>query len=80
MRSSSQIFIFIDVQKALASSIKFFLSDNSVVLTEGDERGFLTPDLFERVEDAKGVSVSGWERMQMPAVGAEPKMGSGEGS
>jgi 2'-phosphotransferase len=78
MRGSSQIFIFIDVQKALASGIEFFLSDNGVVLTEGDERGFLNPELFERVEDAKGVLVGGWERLQTPAV-TEPQT-VGEGS
>ncbi|KAF8235217.1 hypothetical protein L208DRAFT_1257876 [Tricholoma matsutake] len=75
MRGSSQIFIYIDVQKALASGIEFFLSDNGVVLTEGDERGLLKPDLFDRVEDAKGFPVTGWERVQMPAVVAEPPMG-----
>jgi len=59
MRGSSQIFIFIDVQRAIDSGIKFFLSDNGVVLTEGD-KGFLNPEFFERVEDVGGVLVRGW--------------------
>ena len=54
MRSWSQILIFINIQKALDAGIKFFLSDNGVVLTEGDDKGFLRPEFFERVEDAKG--------------------------
>ena len=54
MRTSSQILIFIDLQKALDAGIKFFLSDNGVVLTEGDDKGFLRPEFFEKVENAKG--------------------------
>ena len=64
MRSNSEILIFIDVQKALDSGIQFFLSDNGVVLTEGNKRGFLTPELFERVEDTQGGLLSGWEKVQ----------------
>lgn len=54
MRTSSQILIFIDLQKALDAGIKFFLSDNGVILTEGDGEGFLKPEFFEKVENAKG--------------------------
>ncbi|KAF8880187.1 phosphotransferase KptA/Tpt1 [Infundibulicybe gibba] len=56
MRSSSQILIFIDVEKALSSGIEFFLSANGVVLTKGDERGFLSPTFFQRVENASRVA------------------------
>lgn len=68
--------IFIDVAKALDAGnrtivlifgmcnvdagIKFFLSDNGVVLTEGNERGFLLPEYFQRIEDAKRVEITGW--------------------
>ena len=54
MRTSSHILIFINVQKALDAGIKFFLSDNGVILTEGDSEGFLGPEFFEKVESAKG--------------------------
>jgi 2'-phosphotransferase len=54
MRTSSQILIFIDLQKALDAGIKFFLSENGVVLTEGDDEGFLRPEFFEKVKNAKG--------------------------
>ncbi|KII87268.1 hypothetical protein PLICRDRAFT_69694, partial [Plicaturopsis crispa FD-325 SS-3] len=53
MRKSSDVLIYIDVQKALNSGIRFFLSDNGVVLTEGDERGFLSPEFFSKVEIAE---------------------------
>lgn len=54
MRKSSDVLIYIDVQKALNSGIRFFLSDNGVVLTEGDERGFLSPEFFGKVDIAEG--------------------------
>ncbi|KAI5825178.1 hypothetical protein K523DRAFT_313884 [Schizophyllum commune Tattone D] len=60
MRRSSQIFIYIDVDRAIAAGIKFELSDNGVVLTEGDERGFLPVRFFQKVEDAKGQPLPGW--------------------
>ncbi|KAK0189229.1 KptA family-domain-containing protein [Armillaria mellea] len=60
MRKSAKVMIYIDVQKALDAGIKFFLSDNGVVLTEGDERGFLPVRFFSRVEDSNGVPLKGW--------------------
>lgn len=53
MRTSSQVLIFINLQKALDAGIKFFMSDNGVILTEGDNEGFLRPEFFEKVENAK---------------------------
>jgi 2'-phosphotransferase len=60
MRESAQVLIYIDVQKALDAGISFFLSENGVVLTEGDKRGFLSPEYFLRVEDRQGGPVAGW--------------------
>ncbi|KAJ7459882.1 KptA family-domain-containing protein [Mycena latifolia] len=60
VRGSSQVFIFIDVQRALDAGIKFFLSNNGVILTEGDERGILGPQFFSRVETSKRVQITGW--------------------
>jgi len=54
MRNSSEIFIFIDITKALEAGIPFHMSDNGVILTEGDQNGVLLPEYFLRVEDAKG--------------------------
>ena len=53
MRTSSQVLIFINLQKALDAGIKFFMSDNGVILTEGDNEGFLRPEFFEKVENTK---------------------------
>jgi 2'-phosphotransferase len=62
MRESAQVLIYIDMQKALEAGILFFLSENGVVLTEGDVRGFLSPEYFLRVEDRKGNPIPGWPR------------------
>lgn len=61
MRKSSQIFIFVNVQKAIDAGIKFYLSANGVVLTEGDERGFLSPEFFSRVETADRKPLPGFD-------------------
>ncbi|KAI9464531.1 KptA family-domain-containing protein [Lactarius psammicola] len=60
MRNSAQVLIYIDVQKALDAGITFSLSENGVVLTEGDERGFLSPEYFLRVEDRQSGPIPGW--------------------
>lgn len=60
MRNSAQVLIYIDVQRTLDAGITFFLSENGVVLTEGDERGFLTPEYFLQVEDRQSGPISGW--------------------
>jgi 2'-phosphotransferase len=53
MRNSSQILVYINVQKAIDAGLKFFLSDNGVILTEGDVDGLLKPEFFDKVEDAR---------------------------
>lgn len=50
MRANAQVLIYVDVPKAMAAGLKFYLSANDVVLTDGDEKGFIPPELFERVE------------------------------
>jgi len=61
MRNSSQILIFVNVQKALDAGIKFYLSANGVVLTEGNINGFLSPEFFLRVENVGRTPVQGWK-------------------
>lgn len=65
MRNSSDIFIYIDLQKALDAGYKFQLSANGVILTAGNEKGFLSPEFFSRVERRVGESgrepLLGWE-------------------
>ena len=54
MRISSTVLIFLDLRKALGRGIKFFMSENGVVLTEGDDNGVVPVELFERVEEKGG--------------------------
>lgn len=65
MRNSADIFIYIDLQKALDAGYKFQLSANGVILTAGNEKGFLPPEFFSRVEKRVGKSgrepLPGWE-------------------
>lgn len=64
MRNSANILIYIDVQKALDAGIRFFLSSNGVVLTEGDDSGVLRSEFFQRVTDKKGNELTGWRNEQ----------------
>lgn len=66
MRNSAQVLIYIDVQKALDAGIAFSLSENGVVLTEGDGRGFLSPEYFLRVEDRQNGPIPGWPLSSTP--------------
>jgi len=67
MRNKSQVFIYIDVQKALDAGLKFYLSSNGVVLSEGDEKGFIRPQFFKRVVDAKGALFTDWQAPAEPS-------------
>lgn len=53
MRSSCQIYIYIDLKKALADGFKFFRSSNNVILCSGDDVGYLPPQYFLKVVDKK---------------------------
>ncbi|KAI8388065.1 phosphotransferase KptA/Tpt1 [Radiomyces spectabilis] len=56
MRSNSEVFIYIDMAKAMADGIKFYRSSNKVILTEGVD-GTLQPTYFARVIDCHGQSL-----------------------
>lgn len=58
MRASSQVYIYIDVAKALESGIPFFKSANNVILSPGNENGFIPSELFLKVENAAGERIS----------------------
>uniref|UniRef100_H2YMN6 2'-phosphotransferase n=1 Tax=Ciona savignyi TaxID=51511 RepID=H2YMN6_CIOSA len=53
MRQSSQVSIYLDLEKALNDGLKFFQSSNKVVLTEGDIYGRIHPKYFKKVEDCR---------------------------
>lgn len=50
IRSNCQILIYLDMEKALQDGIKFFLSENKVVLSPGvGEEGVILPKYFKKV-------------------------------
>ncbi|XP_014560579.1 hypothetical protein COCVIDRAFT_12691 [Bipolaris victoriae FI3] len=74
MRKSSTILVYVDIDAALAAGIKFFISENGVILTEGNEQGFLPYTFFKRVESRKkdgGVLMSDGKLPEGVAVDVE---------
>lgn len=53
MRGSCDIIIEIDMMQAIKDGIEFYISDNSVILTEGIN-GVLPPKYFRKVAKRKG--------------------------
>lgn len=56
MRNNSTILIFLDIRKAMDAGMKFWRSDNGVILSEGLD-GLVPLDFFKRVEDRTGEGV-----------------------
>lgn len=54
MRKNSTILIFLDTRRAMDAGLKFWRSDNGVILTEGGEAGLVPIEFFMRVEDRTG--------------------------
>lgn len=78
MRQNSQVLIYLDVPKAMAAGLKFELSANGVVLTEGDGSGFVKPEFFERVEFT-GASAVGGGGAEGAEAGSRGGRGGGRG-
>jgi 2'-phosphotransferase len=58
IRKSCDVYIYIDVNKCVHDKIKFFRSENGVILCSGiNDDGVLPPSYFERVTDALGKSL-----------------------
>ncbi|CAA9958992.1 RNA 2'-phosphotransferase [Pyrenophora teres f. maculata] len=53
MRKNSSVLIYVDIDAAMAAGINFFVSENGVILTEGDEKGLLSYTFFKLVESRK---------------------------
>lgn len=48
LRHNAQVHIFIDLKKALDDRIKFYESENGVILTPGNDEGFLGQKYFAK--------------------------------
>lgn len=49
MRRNAQVHVFVALDKALAGGLKFYESENGVILTAGNENGYLEPKYFSKV-------------------------------
>lgn len=54
MRNSSSVLVYIDIQKAMEAGVKFWKSENGVILSEGDGNGVISLQFFSKVEDRTG--------------------------
>lgn len=50
MRAKADVFIYVDIEKALKAGIPFWLSENGVILSEGNSDGKIPIELFEKVQ------------------------------
>ena len=95
MRVSSTVLIYVDIGAALDKGIRFFLSENGVILTEGNGEGVLPYEFFSRVESRKKdggvlmsdgrlpegvvVDVEEWEKEMKNVGGKRGGRGGGRG-
>ncbi|KAK9377673.1 KptA family-domain-containing protein [Lipomyces chichibuensis] len=56
MRANSNVYIYIDMKKAIEDGIRFYKSDNGVILTDGKD-GVLPPQYFSKVVNKNGDSL-----------------------
>ena len=54
MRSSAEVYVYVDLARALADGYLFFVSLNGVILTPGNEEGILPAKYFSKVTDSNG--------------------------
>ena len=53
MRQSCRVAIYVDVKKAMQNGVKFYVSDNGVLLSEGNVDGKVPIEFFTKVFDLK---------------------------
>lgn len=68
MRHSCDVFIHLDLARALADDLRFYVSTNKVLLSPGNEDGFILPQYFSCVHDRNGAPLAVLHR---PAVSVD---------
>ncbi|KAM3531452.1 hypothetical protein NHJ13051_000744 [Beauveria bassiana] len=61
MRRDAQLLIEIDVARSMAAGVRWWRSDNAVILTEGDDNGLLSTEFFKSVRGRHGDVGVLWE-------------------
>lgn len=84
MRKDAEVLIYVDIQKSLQDGLLlWWISENGVVLTEGDENGVLSSKYFKKVVGRKLDVGTLWENgekiAELPesAKKARPPTGKG---
>ncbi|OLY82648.1 putative tRNA 2'-phosphotransferase [Smittium mucronatum] len=57
MRYSANVYVYVDVARAIADGIDFYVSENQVILSSGDSDGYIQPIYFSKVVDKDGNSL-----------------------
>ena len=62
MRANATVMVWVDVERSIKEGgLKWWRSENGVVLTEGDEKGTVSMEWFDRVE-VRGTGEVLWRR------------------
>lgn len=61
MRNDAELLFYINVQKSMEDGVDWWISDNGVVLTEGDKEGRIGPKYWKKVVGRKGGVGTLWE-------------------
>lgn len=72
MRGDAELVVYVDVRRAMDAGLKFWVSDNGVILSEGDEKGFVRTDMWSKVTERGG------EVIWMPETGLLKELGEGK--
>ena len=54
VRRECDAFVYVNLIKALESGLKFYLSENEVILCSGCDRGFIHQSLIMHIKDRNG--------------------------
>lgn len=66
MRATAEVYVYVDIVRAIHAGLPFFRSANGVILTPGDENGFLSRQFFSRVTDSNGTPLE-FDSSPMPS-------------
>ena len=50
-RSNCELLVYINLEKAIEEGLKFYISENNVVLCPGDEKGFISSKYFKFIKE-----------------------------
>lgn len=82
MRRDAELVVEIDVERSLLEGVKWWKSDNSVLLTEGGEDGILSTRFFKKVTGRKvdvGVLWENGEKKADLPEGVKGRIPNGKG-